>query len=400
MRAFSRIAAWLFLFLTIAGLAGGSYLDAFVNPQAPGESSTATDLLWALSFVGFPVVGSIILFRLPHNAIGWILSGLGAMLGLGFFCAEYAQYAYVTRDGDVFGGPLAAWLTSWGVQVTSSLIILLLVLFPHGRPRNVFWRWVTRYVVVATVALAAIYSVRAGPLDNSRDVENPFGIESLNQYTEPIIPILGLSLVVVMLTTIVDKIIVYRRSSGDERQQLRWFAFSGLLFPLLFAATMALGAIVGSESMFFDPILIAFVLGFNALAISIGVAVFKYRLYDIGLFLNRTLVYGGLTLILAAAYVGLVFAFQAVLAPFTTTSDLAVAGSTLAVAALFRPVRAHLQAFIDRRFYRRKVDAQRTLEAFSSDLRDEVELKAVSDRLVEVVYDVVQPAHVSLWVKT
>lgn len=401
MKVISKIAAWSLLIIAIGGLAMGGYLDAFVNPQAPGEESTTTDLLWVLSFVGFPVVGSVIVFRLPRNAIGWILCGLGAAMALTTFSAEYAQYAYVTREGDVVGGAVAAWITSWTIQIVSSLIILLFILFPQGRPRNAFWRWVTRFVLVAAVALAVMYSLRAGPLDNSRDVNNPFGVPALNPYIEPVIPILGAALLVVALATIVDKVVVYRRSRGDERQQLRWFALAALLFPLLFGFFLGLMTLFGAEEGWgpFDPVLLTVIIGFNAIAVSIGIAVFKYRLYDIGVVVNRTLVYGALTAILAGTYVGSIVIFQTILQPLTVESDLAIAASTLAVAALFRPIRRRVQSFIDRRFYRRKFNAQKTIETFSSHLRDEVSVERVSSQLVTAVSETMQPEHVSLWLR-
>lgn len=402
MKVMSRIAAWSLLIIAIVGLAIGGYLDAFVNPQAPGEEPTTTDLLWVLSFIGFPVVGSVIVFRLPRHAIGWILCGLGGAIGLMSLSAEYAQYAYVTRGGDAVGGAVAAWITSWIIQLTSALIILLFVLFPQGHPRNAFWKWVTRFVLVGAGALSIMYSLRSGPLDNSRDVNNPFGVDALNPYIKPVIPVLGAALGVIALTAIVDKFVVYRASTGDERQQLRWFAFAALLFPLLFAFIFGLMSLFGAEEGWgpFDPVLLTFIIGFNALAVAIGIAVFKYRLYDIGVVVNKTLVYGALTAILAGTYAGLVVVLQTVLQPVTANSDLAIAASTLGVAALFHRIRRRVQSFIDRRFYRRKFDAQRTIESFGLQLRDEVSVERLSSQLITVVSDTMEPQHVSLWLRT
>lgn len=377
-----------------------TWLDLFVNPVGPGEATHWTDALWPASFLGFPLVGAIIVSRLRHNTIGWVLCGIGIGITMSTFSAEYAQFALVTQPGSVPIGSLFAWLTSWVHFVAIACLLMLVIVFPRGAPRNALWRWVQRGMLAVVSVSAVLYATRAGPLDGLREIDNPGGIAALKGIADAAAPILGLVLVLVFISSIGDKVWVFVKASGIERQQIKWFALSGLMFPILFGLTILFEESMGRGSLGqFDPVVLAFFVGFNGMAAGIGFAVFKHRLYDIDLVLNRALVYGGLTAILAGFYVGLVFAFQALLAPVTAESDLAIAASTLAVAALFRPVRARVQAFIDRRFYRRKFDAERTLEEFSGRLRDEVDLGSLSAQLARVVSETMQPAHVSLWLR-
>lgn len=377
-----------------------TWLDLFVNPTGPGEAAHWTDALWSAAFLGFPIVGAIIISRLTRNTIGWVLCGIGIGISVAMFAAEYAQFALVTRPGSVPLGSFFAWLVSWVHFVAIACLVMLVIVFPTGAPRNAFWRWAQRSMLVAVAVSAFLYATRAGPLDSLREVDNPAGIRALKGIADPSLPILGLLLAVIFVAAIGDKVWAFVKSSGIERQQIKWFALSALMFPVLFALTIIFEENMGRGNMGeFDPVVLAFFLGLNGMAAGIGFAVFKHRLYEIDVVLNRALVYGGLTAILATSYIGLVFGFQALLAPVTAESDLAIAASTLAVAALFRPVRSRLQAFIDRRFYRRKFDAQRTLEEFSVRLRDEVDLGSLSAQLASVVTDTMQPTHVSLWLR-
>ena len=390
------------LLLTFAAYGLSVWLDISINPAGPGESTHWSDAFWPAAFLGFPIVGTIIVSKLPRNLIGWLLCAIGFSISIATFASEYAQYALVTRRGGAPAGALFAWLTSWTHFLAVGSLLTLLIVFPTGSARNKFWRGAMGWVAAASSILSFLYATRPGPLDGLREVDNPTGLASLADLAAGVIPFLGGSLALVLVVAVIDKVWVFIRSTGIERQQIKSFALAGLIFPTLFALAIATEGVIGGQGNKgeFDPVVLAFFIGFNALAVAIGVAVFKHRLYDLDLVVNRTLVYGALTAILAGVYVGLVFAFQALLAPLTAESDLAIAASTLAVAALFRPVRTRVQSFIDRRFYRRKVDKERTIEEFSSHLRDEVDLGHLSSRLVGVVSDTMQPAHVSLWIRT
>jgi hypothetical protein len=232
-------------------------------------------------------------------------------------------------------------------------------------------------------------------IDSSRTLPNPIGIPGLHDVEEgPISVVLLLGALSSVLAGMVSVVVRFRRSRGEERQQMKWFTFAVVLLIVEFVFQSAiLDGAGGDRIPVIDGIAMALV------PISAAVAIFRYRLYDIDVVINRALVYGALTAVLAAAYLGLVVVFQEVLSPLTADSDVAVAGSTLAVAALFRPVRARVQEFIDRRFYRHKYDASETLEEFASSLRDEVDLDSLSRELVGVVADTMQPAHASLWLR-
>ena len=396
----TRAAGWILLAVCVASIVlSGVLYD--LNPRKPGDEPTLVGMIWLASFAGFPVVGAIIVAKLPRNPIGWILGGIGAAIGLMSLVNEYATYALVVRDGDIPGGHIAAWLSMWAATVPAVLVILLLINFPRGAPRNTRWHAVSRGVMGAGVALALMYAFRPGPLDGTRQIHNPLGVRAVGGFVDLAIPMTANLLALLFLAAVLDKVVMFRKATGDERQQIKWFAVPALLFPALFAGSIFWEEAFGRNRWGeLDPVVIAFFLGFNGMAAGIGVAVFKYRLYDVGVVVNRTLVYGGLSAALALTYAGAVFGLQAVLPNAAADSNVAVAASTLAVAALFRPLRSRIQTFIDHRFYRRKFDIEQTIEQFGRDLRDEVDLADLSRHLTKVVGDTMQPAHVSLWLRS
>jgi hypothetical protein len=226
-------------------------------------------------------------------------------------------------------------------------------------------------------------------------IDNPAGIEAAGPALEVVGAAGFIALFAGILLGAAALVARFRRARGDERQQLKWFASAGALFAL--ACLVALTPWFGSSDTTGQLLIL---LAFAAIPIAAGVAILKYRLYDIDLVIRRTLVYGGLTALLAGAYLAGVLLLQLALSPLTERSDLAIAGSTLAVAALFRPARARVQAAVDRRFYRRRYDAERTLESFGARLRDEVDLEALGGELRAVVSETMQPVHISLWLRT
>jgi hypothetical protein len=342
-----------------------------------------------LTFTG---VGVIIVWRQPRNAIAWVFLSAGVGAGVGALSGSYADYWVESGSGSETLGRLAAIYgdNSWVPFILLPLTFLLL-LFPDGRLPSRRWRPVAWTAGVGIAASFVAGLLVPGPVSDHPQVRNPLGVDA---GWVDVLTGLGALLVLVGLVGSVAALIVrFRRARGARRQQMKWLAFAGALaggtlpVALVFYET--------SEALANTAIMLT-VLG---IPVATGVAIVRDRLYDIDVVINRALVYGALSATLAAAYLGSVLLLQLVLNGVTRSSGLAVAASTLAVAALFRPARGRIQSAVDRRFYRRKYDAQRTLEEFAERLRDQVELGALTVELGAVVRETLQPAHVSLWIR-
>ena len=346
--------------------------------------------------MAFVTVGAVVASRRPDNLVGWLLLAIGFEVVLGAFVAGYAEHALLVRSGSLPGGVAAAWLAEWLLVPVFHLLALLLVLFPDGRLPSRRWRPFVWLVVITALAAVFARAFSPGPLEGFPSVPNPLGIEALGgllPVVERTWEVVGLILVVVFATA--SLFVRMRRASGVERQQVKWLLYAAML--LSFAGL--LGLII-------EPIgtgwvgLVILTLGFLSVPVAIGIAILRYRLYDIDIIINRTLVYATLTVALAAIYFGGIVVSQRLFVLLTDQqSTLAVVASTLLIAALFNPLRRRIQAFMDRRFYRRKYDAAKTLEGFSKKLRDETDLEALNDDLVRVVRETMQPAHVSVWLR-
>jgi hypothetical protein len=392
--------AWSAFGLT-AAIAAGSIVVGFVDhgtrllPPDSGEVSGTGALSFGLMILAFAGLGALVASRRPRNPIGWIL--VLSPLFLAF--TQVARDWYVhTLFADPGSLPLASglmWAANWAwVPGFVPLLTLLLLLFPDGSAPSRRWRWVGWLAVAGMGLLIVGYAFAPGPLEDYPRVENPLGAEgSLGDVLEGFLA-LGFPLfMLAAIGSMASLVFRFRSSHGVERQQLKWMA-----------AAAALVVAAWLVNAFFDQVLredISAVLPLALLGLpaATAIAVLRYRLYDLGLVVNRTLVYGALSATLAGSYLGIVLLLQLALDPLTQDSGLAIAGSTLAVAALFRPARRHIQELVDRRFYRRRYDAARTVESFSARLRDEVELDALSAELRTVVRETVQPAHVSLWLR-
>ena len=338
--------------------------------------------------------------RRPANAVGWLFVAFGLIgCGLGFFgtMAEFALSA-----GGRTGLASAA---AWSEAVLSSLVVpalvLVFLLFPDGRVPGRRWRALLWLTGAETVAIALTQALRPGPLDGLPALRNPLGVESAAGAIDLVVNTTYVAAPVLLVAAAASLVVRFRRASGRERQQLKWFASGGALSAVLFGGTLLTSAsdtLRDSERLTaVTDVLVA--VAFLALPISAGVAILRHRLYDIDVLINRTLVYGALTATLGLTYAGAVILLGQVFRPLTSGSDLAIAGSTLAVAGLFGPARSRIQSVVDRRFFRPRYDAQRTVEAFSARLRDEVDLAALSRELQAVVGKTMQPAHVSLWLR-
>jgi hypothetical protein len=348
----------------------------------------AGDVVWPLVTLGFGFVGALVASRRPDNPIGWIFSGGAVAFSLSGLGEAYGVYTLFAEPGALLGGgDTAAWFSVW-VWVLGGvpLIVLFPLLFPNGELLTRRWR-IVALAAFAAIALLVVGSMFApGPMEDLPEVENPYGIGGVAGDVFDAIGGVGWLLIILSLIASVTSLVLrFRRSRGVERQQLKWVAAAGVVLVVSFLSWEVW------EGM--AP------LGIFTMVVAAGIAILRYRLYDIDVVINRTLVYGALTATLALAYLGGVLLLQLALRPLTESSNLAIAGSTLGVAALFRPARARIQEVVDRRFYRRKYDAQQTLAAFSTHLRAEVDLGALRSELSGVVQEALQPAHVSLWLR-
>jgi hypothetical protein len=404
----ARVASWLawsLWMLTLAAIGAGVVLQLLnastptVDPRGPAPLGIGFVLL----FMAFSTVGALISSRQPGNSIGWIFCILGILGSFGTASEEYALYALVTRPGYLPGGEIMVWLAAWFVGPTMfAMVAFVLLLFPDGRLLSRRWRPIVWVNLVAILLLLA-WTFAPGQIENLGllKVANPFGVTGAYALLDTLGTI-GLFLVLAAaIAGAISLVVRFRQSMGDERQQIKWFVFAGGIFCAVFALAPILWTVpLPSSTQWIWQTL--FLLSFGTIPVATGIAILKYRLYEIDLLINRTLVYGALTAILAVVYLGGVAATQAIFRTLTGQEQqpqLAVVVSTLVIAALFTPLRRGIQSFIDRRFYRSKYDAAKTLDAFSIKLRDETNLDALSVDLVGVVRETMHPTHVSLWLR-
>jgi hypothetical protein len=344
-----------------------------------------------VAYTTFTVMGSLIIARRPGQVLGWLFSAIGLSATLAVLAEEYAKYALVTSPESLPFGLAAAWASNWlwapSVVLPTSLLLLL---FPDGQLPSRRWRPVawTAAGILATVMVAN--ALAPGPLDSLPQFANPLGIDPLAGVLAGVLALASLLFLIVTTCCVVAVAVRFRRSGGDERQQLKWFAYAaGLLLGFLLLNQLAS-----------DPNNLFFGVGLTLFPLATGIAVLRYRLYDIDRLISRTLVYGLLTALLAGLYGGLVLVLGQVFGGVgRDPPGWVVAGATLAVAALFQPGRRRIQAVVDRRFNRRKYNAAKTVEAFSARLRDEVDLDALSAELLAVAHQTVQPTSASLWLR-
>lgn len=387
---FARVMAWLVILVYVASMAGLVLLERRISSQSEDR---VEGLVIFFGFGMFVVVGALLVAKRPANPIGWIMSA--ASLVVPVAAGEtYAAYVMTTRGQPDALSVAGAWANSWFWFMFIALAFVYLPLyFPDGRlPSR---RWLPVAVITGVGALIIVVlgmlsdTLRGQNVDYS--IENPVGIEGLATVEElPVFGVLGVPLVIGCVGAVAAVIVRFRRSSGVERQQMKWFLYAAA--PILtFPVTDYLPGIV--SDLVFGWMLIG-------LPTAIGIAVFRYRLYDIDVVINRTLVYGALTATLVGLYLGGVVVLQYALRWLTGgESQIAIVASTLAIAALFGPLRRRIQGLIDSRFYRGKYDAAKTLEAFSTTLREETDLATLSNDLLDVVRGTVHPEHSSLWLQ-
>jgi hypothetical protein len=382
----SRLALGLVVPAALFLLTGHVLSSAAAGMGASAAAATAI-------VAAFGVLGVLVTSRHPRNPIGWLLCGVavtGSLMSLSRGVAELWLDGNGVPD---WIGETAAWYgdVSW-IPVILPAATFLLLLFPDGRLPSPRWRAVAWCAGAGIALLFVADGLDASPLADYPEIENPYGVDT--PALDAIMGIAVLALAVAIVGSPLSLVLRFRRAGRVERQQIKWLALAGAVAAVTFVIALAGYDLWGSEVS--DGAIMVSVL---MIPVAAGVAVLRHRLYDIDVVINRTLVYGALTATLAGAYLGSVLLLQLALSPLTEESDLAIAGSTLAVAALFRPARTRIQHAVDRRFYRRRYDAARTLESFGVRLRDEVDLDALGRELRSVVADTMQPAHVSLWLR-
>ena len=387
-----RTAAWLTAAVTLALLAAALILQTAGRPGLPliGQASSVMLIGPLIS----ALVGAIVIDRRGNHPVGWlfVVSAVCwaiAHLGMG-------ASLYIGTGGEVPGGEVLLWATSWSSFLAFALAPgLVMYVFPDGRLTSPKWRWWFGAAVAITVIGVVGPALTPGPLEDV-PFDNPFGIGGgigavATLGREVCWPLLLLA----MAAGVVSVRQRMRTASFDQRQQIKWFLFAGVVM-VVFVTFWGASEVLGFEN-------IAAAVGGLILPVvptSLGIAILRHRLYDIDVLINRTLVYASLSAVLAVVYLGTVVVFQRLLSTFTTDSNIAIAASTLAVAALFRPLRARVQEFIDRRFYRQKYDAAATVGRFSTRLRHEVDIDALERELLAAVDQTLQPLTATVWLKT
>jgi hypothetical protein len=329
--------------------------------------------------------------------VGWLLCLFGVAVGTSSVASQYAIYALLAQPDSLPAGEALAWIAAWQLPIMIGLQVFYLLLFPTGRLPSSRWRWLA-WLVVAFVSVGVILSAFSSDayLGSLDPIRNPLGIEGLTNVYKVVLYTMAPLLFAAAALSVFMRL---RRAVGVERQQLKWFAYAAAIFALgtiLDVLTIA----VDAPRWFEWGGQAVFIIAGTAIPIAIGIAILRHGLYDIDLLINRTLVYGSLTATLVVLYFGGIVFLQRVFVVLTgEKSTLAVVGSTLMIAALFNPLRRRVQDLVDRRFYRHKYDAAKTLEAFSAKLRDETNLEVLIDELVGVVSETMQPTHAWPWLR-
>jgi hypothetical protein len=384
--------------------------DLYFLRMNPGADSLATNLIGVLVFMAYVTVGALIASRRPRNAVGWLLLSAGLFTIAGSLAIDYAVYGLVTRPGTL---PEAALAGATGNMLRSAgfylIVTFLLLLFPTGRLPSPRWRWfawATAVVIIVAIGSQSLGADLSTGSDQLASIANPMGVipAGVAGFLQTIF---GFFLTFACIIGCCASVVVrYRRAGGVERQQIKWLAVAGVWAALAFLVVIV--GVFSNNDLLASSL--TFYIGLIGIPIAVGIAILRHRLFDIDLIINRALVYGLLTALLAGLYFAGVIGAQALVnviagreisglpAP-AQESPIIIVLTTLAIAALFQPLRRGLQRLIDQRFYRRKYDAARTLAQFGETLRTDVELGALTEHLVTAVDETMRPAHITLWLR-
>lgn len=386
-----RAIAWLMVIFYVAASAANVWLE---NRLHLADRHPAQDVLLLVGFGTFAVVGALLVAKRPGNPVGWIMAAVALMVGLFPAGDTYAAYVMTTRGRPDALAIIGAWFQSWYWYLLIALVFVYLpLLFPDGRLLS--RRWLPAAVLAgfgtaSIVILGALTETLSGQNVHYK-IENPIGIEGLGPPES--LPYFGVFVILLSTSALLafaSVAVRFRRSRGIERQQMKWFVYAAALIPVSAISDYLPWGL--GDALFGVAII--------GLPTAIGIAILRYRLYEIDILINRTLVYGALTLMLGLCYFGLVISLQYVFRALTgETSQIAIVASTLTITVLFNPLRRRIQRFMDKCFYRRKYDAAKTLEEFSVHLRDETDLDSLVAEMITVVRDTMQPGNVSLWLR-
>jgi hypothetical protein len=382
-----RIASWLAwsvcaLSLLILTLSLLLTLLGSSSPLPRGVTPWRDQAVSVVGIVGAPILGGLIASRRPTDLYGWLWLAFGLGLSLQLLAVSYAAYALVD-PGSLAAPRTISQLLNPGGPLALTLAPFLLLLFPTGQLPSPRWRFVAWIAAVSGTVLISLSFFYLSP----DQAEGTISVVAV---------VVATALFASVFLSALSLVVRYRRASGVERQQLRWLAGAAVL-----VGVYIVGGLLGLERLAGEALWNLFNAATNSsLYVAVGIAILKYRLYEIDIIINRTLVYGSLTMALALIYAGCVVGLQALFRTLSgQQSTLAVVASTLVIAALFNPLRRRVQKFVDRRFYRSKYDARKTLQAFSAKLSEETDLEALGGELVEAVRETMQPAHISIWLR-
>jgi hypothetical protein len=388
-------APWAILLLTAALVMPKLWLFARLIADLP-PSERITELLFQLLPVPFAAVGALIAARRPGHRIGWLL--LAGTLAIASAQLTWSYVSYSLSSGTPLpGAAIVGWIGNWIPWPALAAFALLLLLFPDGQLPSPRWRPVAWAMVALCAVIMAFLALYPG-LISTPDLENPFGLsgdagEAMRQLqASPIVPLIAIPLFVASASA---PLVRFRHAQADQRQQLKWFAYAvGLLVVNLFLP----GSLLPDWAKDLSGVVIAVAVW--GIAVAIGIAVLRYRLYDIDRIVNRTLVYVLLTALLGGVYGGTALVLGQVFGGIGARPPTwAIAGATLAAAALFQPARRRIQQAVDRRFNRRRYNQARIVDAFSARLRDQIDLNTLSSELLAVVDQTMEPTRVSLWLR-
>jgi hypothetical protein len=386
--------AWAGWLATVAGVAGTAWLDHLLHEAGRADLSAfaASSIPVVVAVVSAATVGAVVAVRRPRHPVGWLLLALGLSQALHDFTYAYTRYGLVARPGALPGAAYLAGLTNGLVVMWVACAGFVLLLTPTGSLPSPRWRWWARVAAAAAVLWLLGSLVGPAPLrPEYPDVANPLGVPALSGALDALV-VAALVVLVGLVVGAVSLLLRFRRAQLRERQQLRWLAWGAAVAAMALVA--AVGALIFQDD--FELLTVATGVSAAVLPLSTGAAILRYRLYDLDRILSRTVAYGLLTLLLVGGYAVVVLGLGQLLG---RDSSLVVAAATLAVAALFQPLRRRVQAAVDRRFNRRRYDAGRIIDAFAARLRDQVDLAALHGELLGVVDQTMQPTRASLWLR-